>query len=135
MMGSTNMDDPDPHFTSADDDTYVEDRRRRLLRGRLVGFWVCVPLWLLSLVPLARESTDGREGAALVAVYVVVGAITLGVAAVIRGVYVMLSEKRFWSPWLFVLAALVAVVGYTVQSAGEEVIPIVAPARESAAAP
>ena len=103
---------------------YWDDDRRRRLRGRLVGFSVCIPLWLLSLVPLARESMDGREGAAAVAVYLAVGAVSLGVAAVIRGIYVLLKERQFWSPWVFLIAALVAIVGYAVQSAGEEAIPI-----------
>jgi predicted membrane metal-binding protein len=62
---------------------------------------------------------DGRESADAVLVYLAVGAISLGVAAVIRGGYVLLRKRRFWSPWLFVVAAVVAIVGYTVQSAGE----------------
>ena len=53
-------------------------------------------------------------------------AISLGAPRpVIRGGYVLLRQRRqFWSPWLFVLAALLAVAGYAVQSAGDEAIPI-----------
>ena len=119
---------------SRDDQTYVEDRRRRLQRGRIVGFAVGIALWMVSVVPLARESIDEREGAAVVGVYLAVGAITLGAAAVVRGVYALLRKQRFWSPWIFVMAALLAIVGYAIQSAGEEVVPLtVASARESSA--
>ena len=111
------MDEPVSQITSGDE-TYAEERRRRLRRGRLVGFSACIPLWVLSVVPLARESTDGREGAGVVAVYLVVGAITLGVAAAIRGIYILLRKRHFWSPWVFLLAAVLALVGYSVQSAG-----------------
>jgi hypothetical protein len=96
--------------------TYWEDRKRRLRRGRLVGFSLCIPLWALSMVPVARESMEGREG---VLVYLTVAAISLGVAAVIRGVYVLLTKRRFLSPWVFVMAAFVAIVGSAVQGAGE----------------
>jgi hypothetical protein len=96
--------------------TYWEDRKRRLRRGRLVGFSVCIPLWLLSLVPVASESMEGREA---VLVYLTVGAISLGVAALIRGVYVLLTKRPILSPWVFVIAALVAIAGSAVQGAGE----------------
>jgi hypothetical protein len=82
------------------------------------------------MVPLARESMEGREG---VLVYLTVGAISLGVAAVIRGVYVLLTKRRFLSPWMFVMAALVALAGSAVQGAGE--VPVAdASALESKAA-
>jgi hypothetical protein len=96
--------------------TFWEDRQKRLRRGRLVGFSVCIPLWLLSMVPLARESMEGREG---VLVYLTVAAASLGVAAVIRGVYVLLTKRRALSPWVFAMAALVALAGSAVQGAGE----------------
>lgn len=96
--------------------TFWEDQKRRVRRGRLIGFAICIPLWMLSMVPLARESMEGREG---VLVYLAVGAITLAVAAVIRGVYVLLTKRRFLSPWIFVMAALVALAGSAVQGAGE----------------
>jgi len=105
---------------------YAEQRRKRLRRGRFAGLAVAVPIWLLSLVPIARESMDGREGMRLVLVYLVVGALSLGVAVAIRAVYVVLMKRKLWSPWLFPLAALVAIVGYTVQSAGEEPVVLTA---------
>lgn len=114
------------------DRAYADERRTRLRRGRLVGLAIAVPIWVLSLVPLARESMDGREGMDLVLVYLAVGAFSLGVAVAIRAVYVVLMKRRFWSPWLFPLAALVAIVGYTVQSAGqEEIILTAAPIEAS----
>jgi hypothetical protein len=110
--------------------TFWEDQKRRVRRGRLIGFAICVPLWVLSMVPLARESMEGREG---VLVYLTIGAISLGVAAVIRGVYVLLTKRRFLSPWMFVMAALVALAGSAVQGAGEVPVPD-ASALESTAA-
>lgn len=129
------MDDPGSH-TSADDQTFAEDRRTRLRRNRLVGFSVCIPLWMLSVVPLARESMNGREGAGSVAVYLAVAAISLGVAAVIRGIFVLLKKKQFWSPWVFLTAAVLAIAGYAVQSAGDKEIPIAGtPATDSSDEP
>jgi cation transport ATPase len=126
------MDDPGSRHIPTDEETYVEDRRRRRHRDRIVGFSVCIALWVLSVVPLARESIDEREGADVVAVYLVVGALSLGVAAVIWGVYALLRERRLWSPLVFLIAAVLAFVGYVVQSAGEEAIPIAGTAaRES----
>jgi hypothetical protein len=68
------------------------------------------------MVPVARESMEGREG---VLVYLTVAAISLGVAAAIRGVYVLATKRRILSPWIFVMAALVAIAGSAVQGAGE----------------
>jgi cation transport ATPase len=115
-------------------ETYAEDRKAGFERRRLVGFSVLIPLWVLSIVPIARESMDGRDGANAVLVYLAVGAISLGVAAAIRGLYVLLTKRRFWSPWVFLLAAVVAIVSYSVQTAGEEVPPVTAQTQESSAA-
>ena len=112
------MDDPVSQATPTEGETYAEDRRARLHRGRLQGFALCIALWGLSVIPLARESMDGREGVELVAVYLAVGAISLGVAVVLRGIYVLLRNGRFWSPWVFLIAAVASLVGYAVQSAG-----------------
>ena len=93
-----------------------------------------IPIWVLSIVPLARESMDGRGGADAVLVYLIVGAICLGIAALIRGLYVVPMKRRFWSPWLFVLAVVVSLAGYVIQSGGEEVPPLAtAQAQESRA--
>ena len=121
--------------TSVDRDTYAEDRTRRRHRGRLLGFALCIALWVLSVVPLARDATDAREGWDVVPVYLVAGAISLGIAAIVRTVYALLRpRRRFWSPWLFLLAAVLAVGGYAVQSAGDEAVPIAgASAQESRA--
>jgi hypothetical protein len=100
-------------------ETYEEDRTRRIHPNRLVRFFLCFALWVLSVVPVARESMHGREGAGAVAVYLAVGAITLAVAAVIPGIYVLLTERNlWWSPWVSVLAAVVAISIYLVQSSG-----------------
>ncbi len=130
------MEDPGSPVSSGDSDTYEEDRSTRLHRNRVVGFSLCALLWVLSVVPLALESMHGREGAGRVGVFLAVAAISLGVAAVIRGVYVVLRKRRFWSPWLFLLAALLAIVGWAVQSAGDKEIPIAsASTRDSSGEP
>jgi hypothetical protein len=120
-------------LTSArgDDEMFVEDRLARRRRARLVGFGLCISLWVLSVVPLARESMDGRDNAVLV--YLAVAALGLGIAAVLRGAFILLTKHRFWTPWVFVIAALVVLVGYSVQSAGEEVVPVASAAVESSA--
>jgi cation transport ATPase len=114
-------------------EAYAKARRTRRFRSRLVGFAVCVPLWLLSVVPVARESMEGREGANDLLVFLAVGAISIGVAAAIRGAYVLLRKRSFWSPWLFVIAAAVALAGYAVQNAGEDVPVAGAQALEASA--
>jgi hypothetical protein len=116
--------DSGSQLTPGDADTYLEDRQRRLRRDRVAGYVVCIALWVLSVIPLARDAIDEREGAGVVLVYLAAGAISLGVAAVIRALYAILNKRRFWSPWLFLFAAVVAIAGYAIQSAGEEVVPI-----------
>jgi hypothetical protein len=118
------MDDLGSQVTPTEDQAYAEDRRLRRRRARPVGFALCGALWALSVIRLARESAEGREGAKLVLVYLVVGGLSLAAAAAIRGIYALLRQLRFWSPWVFLIAALLAFTGYVVQSAGEEEIPI-----------
>jgi drug/metabolite transporter (DMT)-like permease len=104
---------------------HVDDRARRLSRRRLLGFAVCGALWALSVIPLARDATDDREGVRVFGVYLVVAAFSLGIAVVIRAIYALVLKRRqFWSPWLFLIAAVLAVGGYAVHSAGEETIPV-----------
>jgi drug/metabolite transporter (DMT)-like permease len=111
---------------------FAEDRARRLSRGRLFGFVVCGSLWALSLIPLARDATDGREGVRVLGVYLVVAALSLGIAVALRTIYALVFRRRqFWSPWLFLIAAVLAVGGYAVQSAGEEPIPIASAAANA----
>ena len=125
------MDDPHSQLSPDDGETYAEDRRTRRHRGRVVGFSVCIALWLLSAVPLAQLSSDEGGGADVAAAYLAAG---LGIAVVTRGIYALLRKRNFWSPWLFLIAAVLAIMSYVVQSAGDEVVPIAgAPARESRA--
>jgi hypothetical protein len=113
-------------------DTYAKDRARRLSRGRLLGFAVCGALWALSVIPLARDATDEREGVRVLGVYLVVAAFSLGIAVVIRAIYALVfRRRRFWSPWLFLVAAVLAVGGYAVHSAGDEPIPIASGSNNS----
>jgi drug/metabolite transporter (DMT)-like permease len=116
----------------AEADAYAEDRARGLSRRRLLGFAVCGALWALSVIPLARDATDEREGVRLLGVYLVVAAFSLGIAVVIRAIYALVLRRRqFWSPWLFLIAAVLAVGGYAVHSAGEETIPVAGAADTS----
>ena len=112
------MDDRGQELISSEGQTYTENRRTRRRRRRLVGFAVCVALWLLSAVPLALLSSDEGGGADVAAAYLAAG---LGIAVVSRGIYARLTSRPFWSPWLFVIAAVLAIMSYGVQSAGEEV--------------
>jgi hypothetical protein len=113
--------------------SYAEDQRARLLRGRLVRFAIFIPLWVLSVIPLAREISDGRE---VVLAYLAVGAVSLGIVFAIRGVYVLLMRrKHIWAPSAFLIAAVLAMASYVVQTGGEEEIPLAgAAAQESEAA-
>lgn len=79
---------------------------------------MCIALWLLSAVPLVRLSSDEGGGADVAAAYLTAG---LGIAVVIRGIYALLNKRQFWSPWLFAIAAVLAIMSYAVQSAGEQV--------------
>lgn len=98
---------------------FADEAARHLHRIRVGEFLVWIPIWLLSVVPLARWIADGVGAVALS--YVAVGAVSLGVAAAIRGLYVLLRRSQsLWSPWLFVIAAFLAINGYFVQSAGHK---------------
>ena len=105
--------------------TYAEERRTRLRRGRFVGFSVCIALWLLSAIPLARLSSDDGGSVGVAVSYLAAG---FGIALVTRGIYALLKKRTFWSPWLFVTAAVLAIMSYTVVSAGEKVDPVAAAA-------
>ena len=130
------MEDRGPPAGSDGPDTYAEDRTTRLHRNRVVGFALSILLWAVSIVPLARESMDEREGASSVAVYLAVAAISLGAGAVLRGLYVLLRKRPFWSPWVFLIASVLAIAGWAVQSAGEKEIPIAGiPAPDSSDEP
>ena len=112
------MSDPHQSSTASDDrQTFEEDRRRSLHRKRLVGYALCIALWVLSALPLARLSSDEGGGAGVAAVYLAAG---LGIAVVIRGVYARLRKRPFWSPWLFVTAAALALMSFAITSAGEK---------------
>ena len=105
--------------------TYAEERRTRLRRGRFVGFSVCIALWLLSAIPLARLSSDDGGSVGVAVAYLAAG---FGIALVTRGIYTLLRKRMFWSPWLFVTAAVLAIMSYAVVSAGEKVDPVAAAA-------
>jgi hypothetical protein len=111
--------------------SYAEDRMIRARRGRLARYALFIPIWVLSVIPLAREISDGREGAAVVLAYLAVGAISLGIALAIRGVYyVLTTKKQFVAPLVFLIAAIMPLAGYAVQTAGYEEAPVAAAAAQ-----
>lgn len=123
------MGEPGQRFTgddSQDRETYEQDRTQRLDRRRLVGYALCIAFWLVSAIPLARLSSDEGGGAGVAAAYLAAG---LGIALVIRGVYTLSTRRPFWSPWLFAIAAVLAIASYVLQTGGDEVIPLTS-ARE-----
>jgi len=118
------MGDPGQGFTgddSRDSKIYERDRTKRLHRRRLAGYAICIALWLVSAVPLARLSSDEGGGTGVAAAYLAAG---LGIALAIRGVYALLTRRPFWSPWLFAIAAVLAIASYVLQTGGDEVIPL-----------
>ena len=130
------MEDPGSPITSGDVDTYEEDPEHASPSESRRGIFPVRLLWVLSVVPLARESMHGREGAGSVGVFLAVAAISLGVAAVIRGVYVVLRKRRFWSPWAVSDCGPPGDSGLGVQSAGDKEIPIAsASTRDSSGEP
>ncbi len=126
----------DSHFIAGSSDrSYAEELRTRRRRGRLVRYATFISIWVLSVIPLAREISDGRDGAAVVLAYLAVGAISLGIAVAIRGVYFLLTrKKRFLAPSMFLIAALLPLPGYLVQTAGYEEAPIAAAAAQASEA-
>ena len=122
----------DLQFTAGSAGSYAEDERTRRRRGRLVRFAILIPLWMLSIIPLAREISDGRE---VVLAYLAVGAVSIGIVLALRGVYVLLTRgKLIWAPSAFLIAAVLALASYVVQTGGEEAPPLAgAAAQESEA--
>ncbi len=95
---------------------YEEARTLRLRRNKVVGYAATVLLWLLSAVPLARLASDEGGGAGVATVFLAVG---LGIAILLRAIYARWRGRAFWSPWLFVIAAVLAIASYGIQSAGD----------------
>jgi hypothetical protein len=112
------INDPAQGFTIGDRDglSYEGDRTKQLKRRRLVGYGLSIALWLISTIPLARLASDDG-GAGVAAIYLAAG---LAIALAIRGLYALTTRGRFWSPWLFVIAAVLAIASYGIQTAGEE---------------
>jgi hypothetical protein len=112
--------------------SYAEEQRTRQRRGRLVRFAIAIPLWVLSVIPLAREISDGRE---VVLAYLAAGAISLGIVIALRGVYVLLTRrKRILAPSAFLIAAVLALASYVVQTGGEEETPLAGAAAQQSEA-
>ena len=102
--------------TTGNGQTYADERIARRRRNHLVGYVVCIALWLLSAIPLVRLSSEDGGGTGVAAVYLAVG---FGIAVLIRAIYVLLTRRAVMSPWLFATAALLAITSYGVLSAGE----------------
>jgi hypothetical protein len=94
----------------------AEDMERGSGR-RTLGFVVCIGLWIIIVVTLGGDAVDeGGGGSKVVAAYGAAVFFTLGFPALIRLVYVLLRKRRFWSPWLFFIAALIATVSLVGQN-------------------
>lgn len=119
------MNESSLELTAGRRQTYAEELRTRRRRGRFVGFSVCIALWLLSAIPLARLSSDDGGGVGVAVAYLAAG---FGIALVTRVIYTLLTKRAFWSPWLFVTAGVLAIMSYAVVSAGEKVDPVAAAA-------
>ena len=112
--------DPAQGFTGDDNREgrmYEDDRTKRLHRRRVVAYALFFALWLISAIPLARLSSDDGGGAGVAAVYLAAG---FAVALAIRGIYTLTTRRPFWSPWLFAIAAFLAIMSYGITSAGTE---------------
>jgi len=114
--GRDEMHEPSLEYTTGSGQTYAEERIARRRRNRVVGYAVCIALWLLSAIPLVRLSSEDGGGTGVAAVYLAAG---FGIAVLIRGIYVLLTRRAVFSPWLFATAALLAITSYGVLSAGE----------------
>lgn len=119
----------DSEFTASDSGAYLELQIRTERKKRIAWFTVWGVLWALALIPLARELTEGGA-TEIVFTYLSLAAATLAVAAAIRLIYKLLTKKPVVRPMLFALAALVAILGYVVHTAGAPVEPITSPTSE-----
>ena len=112
------MDDPNRSYNPGESQTYAADRDRRLRWKRAAGYVISVALWLLSAIPLARLSDDDGGGTGITVAYLAAG---LAIAVVIRGIYAWRMKRPFWSPWLFVVAAVLAFGSSVLLSGGDRV--------------
>ncbi len=69
--------------------------------GRIAAYVGASLAWVLLTLPAGRYQSTGPLAALIV---------SFGLAAVIRGVWVAVRKERFWSPGLFVIAAIVGVI-------------------------
>lgn len=70
----------------------------------VVWYVIAVAIWILFAVPYgAALGPPTGFFASLVG--------TFALAALVRGIYAHFKDRRFWSPWLFILAALFAFGG------------------------
>jgi hypothetical protein len=120
---------PDSESAASDSRLYLDLQMRTERRKRIAWFAVGGVLWALALIPLARELTEGGA-TEIVFTYLSLAAASLAVAAAIRLLYKLLTKKPVVSPFLFILAAFLAIVGYVVHTAGAPVEPIASPAAQ-----
>lgn len=124
------MDDPGPQKPPTEDERWAEDRRTHRHRVHLAALFVSIALWLLSAVPLARLSSNEGGSTTVTALYLAAG---LGIAVAVRGIFAWRTGRAFWSPWLFVLAAVLALMSYAIVSAGDKAAKTASPRIERAA--
>lgn len=92
----------------------VVDRRERRW-PRDAAYALTVALWILGVIGLGQQLGPPVG-------FVSASIVTFGLAAVIRAAYASWKKRRFWSPWVFGLAALLAFMSYSglVSSENEE---------------
>ena len=83
---------------------------------RTFGYVVCVVLWALTLPPLAAAQIEEGGGIDVTAAWVGAVIFSLGIAALIRFGYTRIRKRPVMSPWLFLLAAVIAVFSLAGQS-------------------
>jgi hypothetical protein len=98
--------------------SYAEEQARTRRRNRIATFALCIVLWALAAVPLARELSDGGAAEILLS-YLGVAAGSLGVATAISAISTLVMRRRLVTPGLFVVAGVLAIAGFVVHTAGE----------------
>jgi hypothetical protein len=95
----------------------VEQQKAGTSGARIAAWSAAVLAWIF----FSMQITSGESLAYQLGEVVGALAVTLAVAAVIRGLYWLIRRRsvQFWSPWLFVIAAVIGALA-RLGRAGEE---------------
>lgn len=118
------MQEPEPSGAGSSEHSQESPDRGKRSSRRVVGYVVPVLLWLLIAYPFAaRGASDDSGVSGLMGALLGTLAVTLGIAAAVRGIYVAIRKRPFMSPWLFFLAAVFALLSSAGQASEEEGAP------------